>query len=161
AVFEADDEHAGEFETLCRVQRQQRNALGARVPEIDAARERDSIAETRLVVAAALGKRQQALQREVARRALAFLGCEASRAFSQWSGETSFGRGHRQRIEQRAGIRLTRKRDMGELAKRDAGTGEGLAQWRGLRLGPVQHGEVGERELGLPPADAAAVDREE
>ena len=58
AVLQADDEHAGEFQSLGGVQGQQRHALGALVPEISIARERDDVKKTRLIAVAALRQGQ-------------------------------------------------------------------------------------------------------
>ena len=64
-VFEPDDEHDREFEPLGGVQRQQRYALGARIEEVDLARQRHRIEHAGAVAVAGLRQCDEALQGRV------------------------------------------------------------------------------------------------
>ena len=127
AVLKPDDEHDRKFESLGGMQGQERNAVGARIPEHRVRRERRRILQAHTIIAARLRECAEALERD--RRAVH--GIAVLR--QPFGGGAQFIEKRRRLAavaefpQQRLDRRFVRERSMGVFLVRYAGAVEGLA----------------------------------
>ena len=152
AVLEADDEHDREFQPLGGVQRQQRDAVGARIEEVRLARERDGVEEARA------DRRRRSRQarsgaaapRRIARSssgACAVSDVGRSRAAVPPARSSARRAVRRARSSARDGRHRPRARPCACFLNGMPERASASTQRRRLRVGAVEHGEIGERQV--------------
>src|SRR5215468_3300680 len=127
AVLKPDDEYDRKLEPLGGMQGQERNAVGARIPEQRVRRERRRILQAHAIISARLRECAEALERD--RRAVHGVAalCQAFGGGAQFIEKRRRLAAVAEFPQQRLDRRFVRERSMGILLVRYAGAVEGFA----------------------------------